>query len=991
MPRPTHKGSTYLPALDGLRALAVGFVVLYHLHVPGFSSGLLGVGVFFTLSGFLITSLLLATRARTGGFELKRFWLARARRLIPAVLLVLGTSLIAAAIAMPDKLAKFSWQALSALFYVNNWYNIGSSDSYFDRFSGPGPFDHLWSLSIEEQFYLFWPLLLGLLLLVFKKRIWVTLVILALALVSFLLLNGVAHAGFDNTRAYEGTDTRAGGLLLGAALAFWWPARARTVSHNQRCTIDVFALAGLGLMVYLIATTPDGSLSLYQNVIALLSIATVAVLIATVVPESLVATVLAIPPLRWIGERSYGIYLWHMPIIAFMPATFRSEKPVTTGIIVVVTTLILSSLSWRYVEDPIRRQGFRKAFTTPRDPEDTLMNHFLAWLIALTTRFTGWLDALQQRVEARAAQTATPEIVTPDTLTPDTAGPLAQATSSTAPETVPATSGWQLGVPGDTAPEPADVSTGENSPTGDPTPAEAPDPMEVETLSSADMPIDVEAALDEGYLSATETVETPAVSLTKAEPDAPADEAPTDDDATAEIPVARAAADADLEETATVDDAAVDDDATIEIPIMRVVDTPDSMSSEPSSAADHAPSDTGETLGGSEPTPAVGPTDADTVQIPVAIDVEAALDATDFVANEQPVNDAPVLESPVHESPVHESPASPADAETARIPVAPPRPGQPPHGPHGPAPSTPSLRRRRRQSHLIISIVVVAALAVGGLVALGGLHADTPDSLDNASLAEDLPTTPSTRPAGPLLPVTQRRTSCTTVIHIGDSTSIGMNDPDNLPNPADRIAGRYRAVGAKNVITDIQGARSSLELVNGEPNAVTAIQGHLARGERGCWVMAMGINDTANVEVGGQGPVDMRIDRLLGPLKDEQVLWPTVITSPLNQNPAYNNAAMQRFNKALLRACKRYPNLRLYNWAAEARPDWFSDGIHYTPAGYIQRAYRFSIALASVFPATDAPPQGCLLESSGVQTIPPSPTPRPAPTSPQTATPPRQG
>ena len=181
------------------------------------------------------------------------------------------------------------------------------------------------------------------------------------------------------------------------------------------------------------------------------------------------------------------------------------------------------------------------------------------------------------------------------------------------------------------------------------------------------------------------------------------------------------------------------------------------------------------------------------------------------------------------------------------------------------------------------------------------------------------------------------------------------------------------------MIPDIAGARSSLELVNGEPNAVTAIEGHLAQGQRGCWVITMGITDTANVEVGGPGPVDMRIDRLLGPLRGQPVLWPTVITSPINENPAYDNRAMRRFNRALVKACARYPNLRIYDWAAEARPDWFSDGIHYTEAGYIQRAYRFAIALATVFPAHDLAPAGCVLRSSDVIAPPPTLSPVGAP------------
>ncbi|MFT4127262.1 MAG: acyltransferase, partial [Gordonia sp. (in: high G+C Gram-positive bacteria)] len=417
MPRPTHNGASYLPALDGLRALAVGFVVLYHLHVPGLDSGLLGVGVFFTLSGFLITSILLSTRERTGGFALTKFWLARARRLLPAVLLVLATALLATWITDPDTLVKRGKQALSALFYVNNWYNIGTADSYFDRFGGPGPFDHLWSLSIEEQFYLLWPLLLAGLLLVLRKRLWVTCAVLALAAGSFLLLNDLAAPSLDNSRAYEGTDTRAGGLLLGAALAVWWPARARTVGHAARCWIDVFALAGLGAIAFLIATTPDGDISLYRSGILILTVATMAVLVATVVPETLVASILGIAPLRWIGERSYGIYLWHMPVIAFLPGTLRSERPVATAAITIGVTIAFAAVSWRYVEDPIRRLGFKRAFTTARAPADTIRNHTLTAVIAFLTRIVTLLDALRARTPTPDAPATGPTGTPPAPMT----------------------------------------------------------------------------------------------------------------------------------------------------------------------------------------------------------------------------------------------------------------------------------------------------------------------------------------------------------------------------------------------------------------------------------------------------------------------------------------------------------------------------------------------------------------------------------------------
>ncbi|WCB35553.1 SGNH/GDSL hydrolase family protein [Gordonia polyisoprenivorans] len=505
-----------------------------------------------------------------------------------------------------------------------------------------------------------------------------------------------------------------------------------------------------------------------------------------------------------------------------MPAAFRTQNPVATGAVVILSTLVLSALSWRYVEDPIRRHGFGKAFTTPRDPEDTLMNHLLAWLITTTTRFADWLTRLQARRETALSASNSGSPMAP-TETPPPESPARESPARRAST-----------ADGDVTPEVANTA--------------------------APTPIEVEVATD---LTAT-----------------------------------------DLDVT--------------------------------------------------DETTATDPTD---VALPIY--VEAALE--------------------------HSRPPEPLTTEPAIPTITIPAVAVPTDGASVAATTTHPWRRR---SNLVTSIVAVVALAVTGLLGLTALRSSDPQTLDTASLSEELPTTTSTGvPTGPTLPVTLRKTRCSTVIHIGDSTSIGMNDPDTLPDPATRIIGRYRQVGAQNVITDIVGARSSLETVNGQPNAVTAINGHLARGERGCWVMAMGINDTANIEVGGPGPDDMRIDRLLGPLRNQPVMWPTVITSPLNQNPAYANDAMQRFDRALLRACKRYPNLRLYNWAAEARPDWFSDGIHYTAAGYTQRAYRFAIALASVFPARDAPPKGCLLQTSGVVGVPPSPTPSPGPTS----TAPRQG
>jgi len=218
VPRPVDSRATYLPGLDGVRAVAVIAVLGYHFGVPHMDGGLLGVSVFFTLSGFLITGILITAWQRTGRIPLGRFYLGRARRLLPALAVVLLTVLAVTALVDRSALAKRWDETVAAGFYVSNWFTIRTGSSYFDLFSGPSPLEHLWSLAVEEQFYLIWPLLLLVLLkLTGGRKPRVALIAAGLAAVSFLLLAVFAHPGIDNTRAYEGTDTRAGELLVGAA------------------------------------------------------------------------------------------------------------------------------------------------------------------------------------------------------------------------------------------------------------------------------------------------------------------------------------------------------------------------------------------------------------------------------------------------------------------------------------------------------------------------------------------------------------------------------------------------------------------------------------------------------------------------------------------------------------------------------------------------------------------------------------------------------
>ena len=359
MPKPVGDSGAYIPGLDGIRALAVLAVLGYHLGLPYFSGGLLGVGVFFTLSGFLITRILLTSWSRTGTLELRRFWLHRARRLLPALGLVLAVVLVGTAFTDPDALAERWGETWSAAAYVANWHTIAAGESYFERFVGPGPLDHLWSLSVEEQFYLVWPVLLLVALRGFgMRRRQLVYLTAGLTAGSFLLLGVLASPGFDHTRAYEGTDTRAGGILVGALLALVWD---RVVAAGNlpdvRAAAQAAGVLGLAGIAWLVVSTDDYSMQLYSYGLLLLSVCSAGLIAAVAMPGSVLGRVLGIAPMRWLGERSYGIYLWQLPIIAFLPAARLESSRLAWSVLLTVTTLLLAELSWRLVEDPVRRHG----------------------------------------------------------------------------------------------------------------------------------------------------------------------------------------------------------------------------------------------------------------------------------------------------------------------------------------------------------------------------------------------------------------------------------------------------------------------------------------------------------------------------------------------------------------------------------------------------------------------------------------------------------
>ncbi|MEP6648662.1 MAG: acyltransferase family protein [Lapillicoccus sp.] len=680
MPRPIDNKGSYLPALDGLRAIAVGAVVAYHLGSDQVPGGLLGVGIFFTLSGFLITGILRSTLDRTGGFDLRHFWLRRARRLLPAVVLLLVVVMAVTALSNPAEIGVRAAETVAALFYVSNWTTISLGVSYFARFNGPGPLDHLWSLAVEEQFYVFWPLIVWGLVTMLRKR-WdrVAVATLGLALVSFVLMWVIATPGFDNTRAYEGTDTRAGGLLAGAALGMMWrpgklserlPVRGRVVLDSA----GVLALVAIGL---LLTQTDEYSMFLYRGGILVLSVATALLIAVTTHPASLVGKAVGVLPLRWIGERSYGIYLWHLPVIVFMPEDVLKDSP-WRPVLLCTIIVALAALSWSLVEDPIRRRGLLGALRRGREnrawagqqtrsanrgPGPALIGNMVALVLVATAGLTA-LTVM---------------------------GPSAQSLAATTPS----------------------------------------------DLNNPPLP-------------------PPAADATPATPDTP-----------------------------------------------------------------------------------------------------------------------------------------PASATTSGAP-------------------TPSV------------------------------STTAPTPVDTANL----------------------KTSCSRVIHLGDSTSVGLMSKDYLPNPADRIDAQYRLFGATNATTDILGARSIVERWNGQPNAEDAVKSKIASGYRGCWVFAMGTNEAANQAVGGNTPMEKRIQLLMEHVSDAPVMFLTVKTL-LTKGP-YAQVQMQMWDDALVQACTIYPNMRVYDWAAEVQDKWYiSDKIHFTTPGYQQRAHRTAEALAIAFPKDGPRASGCLIRTPG--------------------------
>ena len=792
MPEPVGSDQRYLPGLDGLRAIAVAAVVMYHLGYGWAQGGLLGVGVFFTLSGYLITDILVGQWTARGRIGLASFWLRRARRLLPALFVMLAVVTVWVQEFARSFGPGFRGDVIASVLYMSNWWYIGQHSSYYARFAPPGPPDHLWSLAVEEQFYLVWPWVVLVLVWVAglagrrrrglahgsflsaRARLVIAEVTLWLAAASAVAMAVLYQPGYDPTRVYEGTDTRAFGLLAGAALAIGWPTRrltrdrasgkrggaggARIAPDAARWLLDGAGAAGLAVIGLLVWRTNQYSDFMFRGGLLLLSAATAAVIAAVVTPGSLLGQALGIRPLRWLGVRSYGIYLWHYPLIVLTAAAGSAGGPVSPrrAVALVVATVSVAALSWRFIEEPVRRGARPRPSVRARTGLASIVGEPV-W-ISVASAAGGAGRAAEPGGLGGPVEPGKPV---------EPGGP-----GKPGKPGGPGTGGERSGRPG--------------------------------RLGRPGLPRTPRAVAGLCLLMAALL----AASVTAA---------------------------------------------------IRL--TP---------ATAHA---------------AAGPRPGASA---VASTAKARL--------------------------------SNAGGRTTAIPAATRGAGA------GAASGTSAGRSAAGRT---------AGRGAAPAAGTGAVTAAAPDPMATV----------------PALPAPPPRTSCTSVVHIGDSTSEGLISPDYLPDPVDRITARYADVGVKTSVMKIVGATSIIEALPGTPSAYQLAGQVKGSGFHGCWVLALGTNDTADVFVGSNVDRAQRIEKMMALIGRQPVMW-VEVASLLSSGP-YAEQNMKLWNQALQRALPHYPNMRVYDWPAVAQRSWFiPDGIHYTTNGYQHRAKAIANALAEAFPVS---------------------------------------
>ena len=364
----SNNKSKYLPSIDSLRALAVLAVIIYHVDVNYLPGGFLGVDLFFVLSGYLISSLIIKEYRKTGSLNLYNFYIRRARRLLPAVYFMITVGLVVMVLFNEVLLRKSHLDAIFGYIYSSNWWYIFHKLDYFDSFGAQSPFKHLWSLAIEEQFYMIFPLLF---LLINRKKkskdgtyklnknfLYVVLGLILVSLIAHILLFDINNI----SRIYFGTDTRAFSLLVGVVGAILYPMEKlhAKVTPQQNIMYSVVSLVSIATLITVMIYTSEYNTWLYRGGFLLVAILGLIVIISSGKQHTLMSRLLSFKPVVFIGKISYSLYLWHFPVLVLTTPVSEIGNPNIIFVILrVILTFALATASYVFVETPIRKLGFK--------------------------------------------------------------------------------------------------------------------------------------------------------------------------------------------------------------------------------------------------------------------------------------------------------------------------------------------------------------------------------------------------------------------------------------------------------------------------------------------------------------------------------------------------------------------------------------------------------------------------------------------------------
>ena len=413
------KTSRYITGFDGIRTLAVIGVILYHLLPTQMRGGYLGVPVFFVVSGYLITDLLRQEWDQNGRIAVKDFYVRRMKRLYPGMVVMLLLSAAYITLFQRNLLNNLRGVVLSSLLYVNNWWQINHGLSYFDRFGNESPFTHLWSLAVEGQNYLIWPLLFILLMKLVKNRGTIFKIVIGCSLLSALLLAIWYSPGADPTRVYYGTDTRLFSIWMGSALAFIWPSThlKKEIPKKAKRVLNLAGgLSFIGLVITFFVLDDHLSFVYYGGMLLVSLLCTILVAV-TAHPGASLNRWLTNPLFSYIGKRSYGIYLYQFPVMIFYEAKIGNvgENVLLHTLIEIVLILLISELSYRFIENPLRKFHYKDTFRTVRNwfskpvisrQKPWLLPGLLVSLVALygiATAPVNYVDAQQQQLKENIA------------------------------------------------------------------------------------------------------------------------------------------------------------------------------------------------------------------------------------------------------------------------------------------------------------------------------------------------------------------------------------------------------------------------------------------------------------------------------------------------------------------------------------------------------------------------------------------------------------